>query len=79
MPTANHLYDPEWESIHDHHAEKRSALQKKISVGHQDGSSADYIEQCQKEFSEHHQACLNSFRMRFETVQGYAEWLFENF
>ena len=80
MAYRNPYYDPNWKAVHDRHREAAQRAQEeteRLAAGGAETYAA--YKEMEGTFTEHHQACLSSFRMQHETVQEYATWLFQDF
>lgn len=81
MPTPNPIYDPNWQAIHDRHDAERSRLREEMNILRQSDNNHDHeqAEKLQEQWHVAHEACLDSFRMQFPTMEEHAEWVFREF
>ena len=76
MAYANPDYNPDWEAVHEYHAQKRDqAMETKHRLEAEGGVDSDIYRHAEIAFSEHHQACLDAIVSQFATVQDCAQWL----
>jgi hypothetical protein len=80
MTYANPHYDPEWKTVHDHHAAERARVEaEQDRLARAGAMLSDAYKQAKAEFDRHHQTCLAAIKAQHVTVQDYAAWLFREF
>lgn len=82
MTLKNPQYHPDWDIIHDYHAEKRALLEQRIKAWHRAYPSPSCFEELtalKAELAFHHYTCLHCLdTLQHETEQDYANWRAKN-
>ncbi|TDH62397.1 hypothetical protein E2C06_12380 [Dankookia rubra] len=80
MAHPNPYYNPDWQSLRDHHAAERDKAQAVSGQLAQDGQMlTEAYKQAKARFAHHQKEFQDTYRLEFPTVQGYAAWHFETF
>lgn len=80
MAHPNPHYNPDWQSLRNHHATERDKAQAVSGQLAQEGEIlTDAYREAKARFARHQKEFQDTYRQEFPTVQGYAAWLFGTF
>lgn len=76
MTHPNNRYNPNWETVHDHHAAERNRVSKQLQgLDWQEGAGTAERALLKAEYEHHQEAFYQALLSQHRTVQDYAEWL----